>query len=237
MASRLYRTTRPLYLAIEHGLRRVRLRELGSPTLLILMVWTVTGLLLLNARPSHTRLARVLLARCHDAMGRLLRDMPWSTRALSRLLITSARLPGWGGYWSWMGWVLVLDEVIIEKAMPSACRGRRASPRSPRNAWCWCGARAMGSGVSRLAFACGGPTGRVGRSATPRSWSCHWSRCRPPSWRISRCKYIVGDTHDTAGWFTKRLTCSGLTWQAGWTRRCTRCGGVRSRQCVSWQRP
>jgi hypothetical protein len=101
MASRLYPTTRPLYLAIEHGLRRLRLRELGSPTLLILMAWTVTGLLLLDARPTHTRVARVLPARCHDAMSRLLCDMSWSTRALSRLLITSVRQLGWGGYWSW----------------------------------------------------------------------------------------------------------------------------------------
>jgi len=82
---------------------------LGTPTLAVLIAWTVTGLILLDARPTQTRVARRLPGRCHDAMGRLLRTMPWSTRALMALLIVFAKRLGRAGY-------LVLDEVIVEKA-------------------------------------------------------------------------------------------------------------------------
>src|SRR6266508_4016716 len=109
MASRLYRTTRLLYLCVCQALDRLRLGTLGTPTLAVLIAWTVTGLILLDARPTQTRVARRLPGRCHDAMGRLLRTMPWSTRALMALLIVFAKRLGRAGY-------LVLDEVIVEKA-------------------------------------------------------------------------------------------------------------------------
>ncbi len=76
MASRLYRTTRPLYLAVEYVLVRLRLHELGSPTLLALITLAVTGLILLDARQTQARVTRVLPGRCHDALNRLLRTMP-----------------------------------------------------------------------------------------------------------------------------------------------------------------
>lgn len=50
-----------------------------------------------------------LPGRAHDALGRLLREMPWSTRALFALLTTFAKRLPHNGY-------LVLDEVIVEKA-------------------------------------------------------------------------------------------------------------------------
>ena len=109
MASRLYRTTRQLYLAVCLALERVGVWTLGSPTLAVLIAWTVTGLILLDARPTQTRVARRLPARDHDALNRLLRTMPWSTRAVSRLLIAFAKRLGRDGY-------VVLDEVIVEKA-------------------------------------------------------------------------------------------------------------------------
>ena len=80
MASRLYRTTRQLYLAVVQCLRRLRVHELGSPPLLILIAWTVTGLILLDTRPTQPRVARTLPGCCHDALNRLLRTMPLSTR-------------------------------------------------------------------------------------------------------------------------------------------------------------
>ena len=46
----------------------------------------VTGLILLEARPTQTHVTHVLPGRCHDALNRLLRTTPWSTRALMRLL-------------------------------------------------------------------------------------------------------------------------------------------------------
>jgi hypothetical protein len=42
----------------------------------------MTGLILLDGRPTQTRLARFLPGRRHDALNRLLRVQPWSTRAL-----------------------------------------------------------------------------------------------------------------------------------------------------------
>src|SRR6266487_5328103 len=115
MASRLYRTTRLLYLCVCQALDRLGLSTLGTPTLAVLLAWTVTGLILLDARPTQTRVARRLPGRCHDAMGRLLRTMSWSTRALLALLTVFAKRLGRDGY-------LVLDEVIVEKAFAKRLR-------------------------------------------------------------------------------------------------------------------
>ena len=109
MASRLYRTTRQLFLAVERALLRLQFSCLGTPTLCALITLVVTGLILLDARPTHTRLARFLPARCHDALNRLSREMPFSTRALMALLLAFAKRLGRDGY-------LVLDDVIVEKA-------------------------------------------------------------------------------------------------------------------------
>jgi hypothetical protein len=46
---------------------------------------------LLEAHPSQTRISAALPARCHDALNRLLRTMPLSTRALLRGLLGLAR--------------------------------------------------------------------------------------------------------------------------------------------------
>src|SRR5919198_1605135 len=86
VASRLYRTTRPLYLQVTRVLDQLGVGSIGSPTTVILIALYVTGLVLLDARPTQARLARFLPGRCHDALNRLLRTTPWSTRALLRLL-------------------------------------------------------------------------------------------------------------------------------------------------------
>ncbi len=108
MTSRLYRTTRPLYSQVALTLRRLGLTDLGSPTLVALVRLYVTGLVLLDARQTQTRVARFLPGRCHDALNRLLRLMPLSTRSLMRLLIEWARRGGEG--------YLCLDDVVVEKA-------------------------------------------------------------------------------------------------------------------------
>lgn len=79
MASRLYRTTQPLYLRVERVLLALGVGVLGSPTLAVLLALYVTGLILLDARQTQTRVARFLPGRCHDALNRLLRCMPLST--------------------------------------------------------------------------------------------------------------------------------------------------------------
>jgi hypothetical protein len=115
MASRLYRTTRPLYLAVEQVLWQLQVPILGSPTLVVLIALSVSGLILLTARPTQTRVARRLPARAHDALNRTMRTLPWSSRLLMRLLCGFAKRLGRDGY-------LVLDEVIVEKAFAKRLR-------------------------------------------------------------------------------------------------------------------
>src|SRR5207302_1813536 len=104
-----YRTTLPLYLAVERVLLHLGAAQLGSPTLFGLIALTVSGLILLDARQTQTRVSALLPARAHDALNRLLRALPLSTRALMRCLIRFAAGLDQEGY-------LTLDEVIVEKA-------------------------------------------------------------------------------------------------------------------------
>jgi hypothetical protein len=73
VASRLYRSTRPLYVQVTRALDQLSIATVGSPTTAILIALYVTGLVLLDARPTQTRVTRVLPGRCHDALNRLLR--------------------------------------------------------------------------------------------------------------------------------------------------------------------
>jgi hypothetical protein len=51
VASRRYRPTRPLYLQVTGILDRLGVAAVGSPTTAILIALSVTGLVLLDARP------------------------------------------------------------------------------------------------------------------------------------------------------------------------------------------
>ncbi len=142
----------------------------------------------------------------------MVRTMPWSTRALMRLLIACAQCLGRDGY-------LSLDEVIVEKAfakrLPWASKVYSfAKKRTVYGmvivvlVWCSC------DGHWRI------PVGF-------RLWRLTWT-CRATRYQIKLelavalveavvlaglpVRYIVFDTHYTAGWFTKRLACLGLTW-------------------------
>jgi len=112
VASRLYSTTRRLYTEVARLLRQLGLAEIVSPTTAALVALYVAGLVLLDARPTQTRVARVLPGRCHDALNRLLRTTPLSTRALMGGLRRFARALsqrlGTPGY-------LCVDDVVIEK--------------------------------------------------------------------------------------------------------------------------
>lgn len=65
---------------------------------------SLTGLILLSARPTQTRLARHLPGRAHDALNYSLRTLPWSSCVLMRLLSGFAQRLGRHAY-------LVLSEV------------------------------------------------------------------------------------------------------------------------------
>jgi hypothetical protein len=213
MASRLYRTTRQLFVAVERALLRLQLSSLGTPTLFALISLVVTGLILLDARPTHTRLARFLPARSHDALNRLLREMPFSTRALMALLLAFAKRLGRHGY-------LILDDVIVEKArakrLPWAARIYSFAKK--RSVWgfqvivlLWCSC----DGVWRI------PVGfrlwRPKRSCRKTRYQTKLQLAEQLVIAVVRSglpiAYIVGDTHYTAGWFTKRLARLGLVWQ------------------------
>src|SRR6266516_4004069 len=212
MASRLYRTTRLLYLCVCQALDRLGLSTLGTPTLAVLLAWTVTGLILLDARPTQTRVARRLPGRCHDAMGRLLRTMSWSTRALLALLTVFAKRLGRDGY-------LVLDEVIVEKSFAKRLTWAASiySFAKKRKVWgfqivvlVWC------SCDGRWRIPVGFRLWRPKRSCRKERYRTKLQLAIELVTLVVQAKlpvqYIVGDTHYTAGWFTKRLARLGLTW-------------------------
>jgi hypothetical protein len=224
VASRLYRTTRPLYLQVTGVLDRLGVAAVGSPTTAILLALYVTGLVLLDARPTQTRVTRLLPGRCHDAVNRLLRTAPWSTRALLGLPVAWIRRTGASSY-------LCLDDVVVEKAFAKRLPWPGGPIRSPTSArstactsWCCCGAAPTGASESRSRSACGGPSGPAPRP--PTRPSCSWPRGCSASWSPPGCPfaYLVMDTHYTAGWFTRLAGRLGICWV----------GTLPPRTTVSW---
>jgi hypothetical protein len=213
MASRLYRTTRQLYLHVEGCLQHLGVLALGSPTLGGLLALYVTGVLLLDARPTQTRVTRFLPARCHDALNRLLRTMPFSTRALMYALIAFAIRLRRDGY-------LCLDDVIVEKAY---------AKRLPWAGWTYSFAKKRKAyGLHIVVLVWCSVDGRWRIPVGFRLWRPKRS-CAPHRYRTKLelasdlvtavvaaglpAAYIVFDTHYTASWFTKRLARLGLSWQ------------------------
>jgi hypothetical protein len=219
MASRLYRTTRRLYDQVTRALRTLHVPAAAgdNPTLFGLVALYVTGLVLLDARPSQTRISRVLPAREHDALNRLLRTAPLSTRALMRSLLVLvaglSRVLGTRGY-------LVVDDVVLEK---------RFAKRRPWAAWTYSFA------LKRTVYGChivllswtSDPTGRWRIPVAFRLWRPKRS-CAPGRYQkktdlvvamlrellAAGCPaaYLVGDTAYTGGQVTKTAGRLGLTW-------------------------
>lgn len=213
MASRLYRTTLPLYLAVEQILRRLGAAQLGSPTLFGLIALTVTGLIMLDERPTQTRVSARLPARAHDALNRLLRSLPLSTRVLMRLLIRFALSRSQEGY-------LLIDEVIIEKAyaklLPWA--GWVYSAAKKRTllgvvivVLVWC----SDDGCWRIpvGFRLWRPTRRCAKARYRTKLQLAQQLVHEVLLEGLPVRYVVFDTHYTAGWFTKWLDRRGLVWQ------------------------
>src|SRR4051812_22134843 len=121
MAFRLYRTTRRLYRQVTTALQTLHVPAAvgANPTRFGLVALYVTGLVLLDARPSQARISQVLPARAHDALNRLLRTIPLSTRALLAGLLGLGL--GLSRAWATRGY-LVVDDVIIEKPFAKRLR-------------------------------------------------------------------------------------------------------------------
>ncbi len=219
MALRLYRTTRQLYGQVTAVLRQLQVPGAvgGNPTLFGLVALYVTGLALLDARPSQTRISQVLPAREHDALNRLLRTAPLSTRALLRcplLLVAGlSRALGTPGY-------LVVDDVVIEKPF---------AKRLPWAAWTYSFAK------KRKVYGChtvllswtSDSTGRWRIPVAFRLWrpkrTCAPGRYQKKTELVvamlrelvaAGCPaaYLVGDTAYTGGCVSKAAGRLGLIW-------------------------
>jgi hypothetical protein len=212
VASRLYRTTRPLYLQVTGVLDRLGVAALGSPTTAILIALYVTGLVLLDARPTQTRVARVLPGRCHDALNRLLRATPWSTRALLGLLVGWVTRSGMAGY-------LCLDDVVVEKAFAKRLpwAGWTYSFAKKRKVYgmhvvvvLWCSTD--GDWRIPVAFRLWRPK----RTCAPHRYQTKLQLAAGMLTELAATRlpfaYLVMDTHYTAGWFTRLASRLGLTW-------------------------
>jgi hypothetical protein len=212
VASRLYRSTRRLYTQVTLVLAQLGIADLGSPTTVGLIALYVAGLILLDERQTQTRVARFLPTRCHDALNRLLRVMPLSTRALMGLLV---------------GWVkrqelgyLCLDDVVIEKAW---------AKRLPWAGWTYYFAKkrkVYGLHIVVLlwcsqdrrwripvAFRLWRPKRSVGKDGYRTKLELAEQMLKEVVAAGLKCQYLVFDTHYTAGWFAKLASRLGLKWQ------------------------
>lgn len=212
MASRLYSSTRPLFRQVAACFATLGLAALGSPTLVGLIGLYVTGLILLDARQTQARVTRFLPARCHDALNRLLRLMPLSTRATMGLLVEWVKRLGLTGY-------LCLDDVIVEKSF--ACKlpwaGWAYSYAKKRQVyglhmvvWLWCST----DGAWRIPVAF-----RVHRPKRSSAAHRYQTKLELAEQMLKELvahrlpfEYLVFDTHYTAGWFTKMAGRLGCTW-------------------------
>jgi hypothetical protein len=219
MACRLYRTTRQLYGQVTGVLRTLHVQTAvgDNPTVFGLVALYVTGLVLLDARPSQTRISRALPAREHDALNRLLRTVPLSTRALLQsplLLVHSlSRALATPGY-------LVVDDVVIEKPF---------AKRLPWAAWTYSFAKkrkVYGCHVVLLSWT-SDSTGRWRIPVAFRLWRPKRT-CRPEHYQkktelvvamlrevvAAGCPaaYLVGDTAYTGGGVSKAAGRLGLVW-------------------------
>lgn len=211
MASRLYPTTRRLFEQVVWFLSILDLQAMGTPTAVALCALYVSGLILLDRRQTPWRMQDWLPARCHDALNRLLRVMPVSTRALMCALALFAKGLGLsGGY-------LCVEDVIVEKTYSRllAWAGSTFSFALKRKVWglhivllTW------RAGIWRIPVAL-----RLWRPAKSRSPARYRTKLQLVQEMLLDLlplrlpfEYVAFDTNYTAGWFTKWLTRCGILW-------------------------
>lgn len=219
MALRLYRTTWQLYSQVTTALRALHVPAAvgANPTQFGLIALYVTGLVLLDARPSQTRISQALPAREHDALNRLLRTVPLSTRAL--LAGTVVLVAGLSCTLGTLGY-LVVDDVVIEKPF---------AKRLPWAAWTYSFAKkrkVYGCHIVLLSWT-SDPTGRWRIPVAFRLWrpkrTCRSGRYQKKTELVvamlrelvaAGCPaaYLVGDTAYTGGCVSKAAGRLGLTW-------------------------
>jgi SRSO17 transposase len=212
MASRLYGITRALYSQVLRLLSQLEVGRWGSATAVALLALYVTGLILLDARQTQTRVSRFLPGRCHDALNRLLRLTPCSTRQLMALLVQWVKRQVQG--------YLCLDDVIVEKAFAKklAWAGWNYSHAKKRQVYglhivvlLWCSL----DGHWRIPIAY--RLWRPKRGCSKRDYRSKLQLAESMFKEVVTLgltfQYIVFDTHYTAGWFTKMVARLGCIWQ------------------------
>ncbi len=212
MTARLYGTTRQLYARVARCLRALRLGAVGTPTAQALIALYVTGLVLLDERQTQTRVTRHLPARCHDALNRLLRTMPLSSRAVMGVLIRWAQGRGQAGY-------LCVDDVIVEKRWSRRLRwaGWAYAWSQKRQVhglhlvvalWCSCDGRWRVPVAFRL--------WRPKAACAPRRYRTKPQLAGAMLRELAAARLPVGfvtfDTMYTAGWLTKLVGRLGWAW-------------------------
>ena len=224
VTSRLYRTTRALHAEVELVLRSLGIAGVGSPTMGVLLGLYITGLILLDVRQTQTRVKHYLPGRWHDALNRLLRVMPLSTRALMRLLIEWAKRQGMG--------YLCLDDVVVEKAYAKKLRwaGWTYSFAKKRKVYglhivvlSWCSED--GQWRIPVAYRPWRPKRCVGKAEYRTKLELAEEMLKEVVAAKLTAGYIVFDTHYSAGWLTKVLGRLGLSWV----------GTLSPRTTVVWQ--
>lgn len=211
MASRLYCSTRRLYAQVASHLHQLGLSSLGSPTTVALMALYVSGLILLDVHHTQTRVTHFLPARCHDALNRLLRLTPLSTRVVMRALMGWVKSLGQG--------YLSLDDVIVEKAF-----AKRLPWAGWTYAWSkkrkvyglhivvlvWCSLD--GDWRIPIAFRLWRPK----RTSTKHTYRTKLQLAEAMLKDVVaeglRFEYVVFDTHYTAGWLTKLMARLDCVW-------------------------
>ena len=211
MTSRLYRTTRPLATRVALVLRRLGIDGVGTPTTAALIALYITGLVLLDGRQTQTRVTRFLPGRYHDALNRLLRLMPLSTRVLMGLLIAwvERRKDGY----------LCIDDVVVEKAFAKKLpwAGWTYSFAKKRKLYglhivvvLWCSSD--GSFRIPVAFRLWRPKRSCASHTYQTKLKLAEAMLKEVVGKGLRPSYIVFDTHYSAGWFTKMVGRLGFTW-------------------------
>ena len=210
MMSRLYPTTQVLYEQVSAVLCALSVNDLFSATQFGILCVYVAGLILLDKKQTNTRITLYLPARCHDAVNRLLRTAPFSTRALLALGAVWARGQGVVGY-------LSLDDVVVPKPFSRAlcwvttlwCASEKRYVQAMHIVvitWCW------GRFKVPLAIRLWYPKAKI----SPAHYRTKLQLAQEMLIDILHMDvpftYITFDGWYTAGWFTKWLANLGIEW-------------------------
>jgi hypothetical protein len=209
VASRLYPTTRRLFSQVMRSLKALHLDKVLPPLVVSLVALYITGLLLLDRRQNGTRIADWLPARAHDALNRLLRTHPLSTRLVMKAIRRWARGLG-NGY-------LAVDDVVVAKPFCQRNRwvGWTYSTSEKRKVrgfhivvllWCTEGWRIP------VAFRLWRPKASCSPQRYRKKAQLAWEMIVEVYQEGLAIDYIVGDTFYTASWLTKKIERLGLKW-------------------------